>query len=334
MTSEVSSEDIDLVTNLINEKLRGQFPHVSSNDRCIFRVPKELRRVNEKAYEPRIIAIGPYHHGKEHLIAMVEHKIRYLLRFLQRRNENDVSRYVQIIEGLEERARRCYAEPLHLTKDAFIEMMLLGGCFIVEFIWKLIECEQDPVIGSEHVLGRLMLDLLLLENQLPFFIFSELLVNSNVRGTQNRPAESNFIKIISFYYESFLPGPGYHPDLNNVYTPEEIIEIKNLLGLLRDHWKPSPERMAAYQEEKGNVKRFTRCATELREAEIKLKSVEGFNLFDINFERGIIKIPKIKIADKTECVFRNAIAYEQLTSLKNPYFTDYMIFMDNLIDSA
>ncbi|KAF2285604.1 hypothetical protein GH714_005739 [Hevea brasiliensis] len=333
MTSGVCSKTIDLVRNSVNKKLIGQSPHVSSNH-CIFKVPNALRSVNEKAYEPQIIAIGPYHHGKPHLVAMEEHKIRYLHSFLQRRNENDVSRYVQIIGELEENARRCYAETLDLTEEAFIEMMLLDGCFIIEFICRNFEfVGQDPLQESIHVRNRLKLDLLLLENQLPFFILKKLLVTSNINVIPN-PAESTFIKMILLAYETYLPGPGYEPDQNHLYTQEEMMQTKNLLGLLHDHWKPSPARMNAYLEGRENEKRFTRCATELREAGIRFKSVKGCNLFDIDFGKGIIKIPKIKIVDSTECVWRNLIAYEQSTSSRSPYFTDYMVFIDSLIDSA
>ncbi|KAF2285605.1 hypothetical protein GH714_005746 [Hevea brasiliensis] len=232
-TSEVRSKTIDRVRNSINEKLIGQSSHESSNQ-CIFKVPNELRSVNEKAYEPQIIAIGPYHHGKPHLIAMEEHKIRYLQSFLERTNENDVSRYVQIIGELEENTRRCYAETLDLTEEAFVEMMLLDACFIIEFIWKNLELPYETLFLGRCICG---ID----------------------------TAESHFIKLILSAYKMFLPGPVYGPDLIPLH-PRRDMQIKSLLGLLHDHWKPSPERMNAYSEGRENMKRFTRCATELKES--------------------------------------------------------------------
>ncbi|GKV08878.1 hypothetical protein SLEP1_g20449 [Rubroshorea leprosula] len=41
----------------------------------IFKVPRELREVNKNTYEPHIVSIGPYHHGKDHLKAMEVHKL-------------------------------------------------------------------------------------------------------------------------------------------------------------------------------------------------------------------------------------------------------------------
>ncbi|OAY56032.2 hypothetical protein MANES_03G151800v8 [Manihot esculenta] len=236
--------------------------------------------------------------------------------------KKDVSKYVQTIRSLEERARKCY-------HDEFIEMMLIDGCFIIEFICKLRQGDkEDPLLRSNHMFSRFMLDLLLLENQLPFFILRELFVTSNVIPNQ----ESTFINNILKIYESFLPGPL----CDSSRAPENMIQIKNLLGLLHDHWQPSPARLEVYKKMRQAEERgFTRCATELKDVGIKFKSaVERNNLFDINFVNSTIKIPKIQIADKTECVLRNLIAYEQLTSSTSPkYFTDYMVFMDSLINS-
>ena len=46
-------------------KLRTVSP--SSRNCCIFRVPEVLRRLNEKAYESDIVAIGPYNRNKRSL---------------------------------------------------------------------------------------------------------------------------------------------------------------------------------------------------------------------------------------------------------------------------
>ncbi|KAF2285616.1 hypothetical protein GH714_005839 [Hevea brasiliensis] len=69
----------------------------------------------------------------------------------------------------------------------------------------------------QATLKWLKLDLLLLENQLPFFILNKLLVTSNINVIPN-PAESTFIKMILSAYETYLPGPGYKPDQNHLYT--------------------------------------------------------------------------------------------------------------------
>ncbi|KAL7177200.1 hypothetical protein ACSBR2_030520 [Camellia fascicularis] len=78
--------------------------------------------VNEKAYNPDIVAIGPYHRGEDCLQMMEEHKLRYLQLLLERKNEADPERYVFAIRSLEQEARRCYAEPISLNPDEMIEI--------------------------------------------------------------------------------------------------------------------------------------------------------------------------------------------------------------------
>ncbi|XP_022865920.1 UPF0481 protein At3g47200-like [Olea europaea var. sylvestris] len=112
----------------------------------MFRVSDHLRSINPEAYNPEIIAIGPFHSDKKNLQNMEQHKVWYLKLLLERRKESSVERYVATIRQLEEKARKCYAEDIQLDKDKFVQMLILDGCFIIEF----------------------------LQNQIPFFIIDQL----------------------------------------------------------------------------------------------------------------------------------------------------------------
>ena len=58
---------------------------------CIFRIHQRLRNNNYKdAYEPRVLSIGPYHHGKEHLQMIQEHKHRFLGIFMDEAQKKGV----------------------------------------------------------------------------------------------------------------------------------------------------------------------------------------------------------------------------------------------------
>ncbi|KAF5932718.1 hypothetical protein HYC85_028889 [Camellia sinensis] len=122
------------ITIAIDEKLTQISP--SPSECCIFRVHKQQHGVNEKAYEPKTVAIGPYHHGKRSLQMMEEHKLRCLQLLLKRKNEIRADRYVTAIISLEQEACRCYAELISLSANEMIEMMLLDGCFIIELMRK------------------------------------------------------------------------------------------------------------------------------------------------------------------------------------------------------
>ena len=75
-------------------------------------------------------------------------------------------------------------------------------------------------------------------------------------------------------------------------------------------------------------------ATELQEAGVKFEKLETGGFLDIDFKNGVMKIPVLKIDDDTESMLRNLVAYEQYNQNNNPiYFTEYVNFMDNLINS-
>ena len=104
----------------------------TSNEKCIFRVHDGLRRHNPQAYEPEIVAIGPYHHAKSKLPKMEKHKLWYLHQLLLQRGESSVERYIVASSQLEERTRKCYAEEISPSNDEFVEMMCLDGCFLID----------------------------------------------------------------------------------------------------------------------------------------------------------------------------------------------------------
>ncbi|GMP62672.1 hypothetical protein CsSME_00024679 [Camellia sinensis var. sinensis] len=107
---------------------------------CIFRVHEGLRNANEKAYTTILISIGPYHQDQPKLLAMEKCKEHYLELLLQRNNDLRKEDYLDSMKKLEERARKCYADPVdHLDNDEFVKMMLYDACFVIEFLFGLYE---------------------------------------------------------------------------------------------------------------------------------------------------------------------------------------------------
>ncbi|KAK9183281.1 hypothetical protein WN944_026431 [Citrus x changshan-huyou] len=114
----------------------------------IFRVPQVLRNVNEKAYAPRLLSIGPYHHGKDQLWDFEKYKMSYLQRLLERRLDIPLSRYFAVMRELEETARNCFGGSISLNQDEFVKMMILDGCFIVEVFRKFRLDTDAPALGQ------------------------------------------------------------------------------------------------------------------------------------------------------------------------------------------
>uniref|UniRef100_A0A6N2MR95 Uncharacterized protein n=1 Tax=Salix viminalis TaxID=40686 RepID=A0A6N2MR95_SALVM len=281
------------------------------------------------AYEPEILSIGPYHRGKDDLKMMEEHKMHYLQRFLQRRPENSLTSYVEAMRGLEGAARQYYHHPISLDNDAFVEMLLLDGCFIVELICKIATSghqQGDPVTGNILVFCTVSFDMLLVENQLPFCVLLELF--SMAMPNERVPLVD---KASGFFKWMF---PGSRLERNNIISSQEC---KHLLDLVYHNWLlPSPPVLPTKSEAKNIKSEFIRNAKELKEAGIKFgKQEESYGLFQgVRFEKGMMKIPCLTVVDTTESLFRNLIAYEQCSQGHEPqYVTDYMTLMDCLINT-
>lgn len=163
-------DPVDKLATTIKRKY-DSLPLLSSKC-CIYRIPRNLRRISEKSYSPNLISIGPFHRSNSKLKAMEEIKLRYLQRFI-RRNENKVLEdYLIALIKWEKEARDCYVETIKLSSVEFTEMLLLDGCFIIEFFLTWHDSTIDPndrVFHRPALSHAVMRDLKLLENQIPFF---------------------------------------------------------------------------------------------------------------------------------------------------------------------
>ncbi|GAY50396.1 hypothetical protein CUMW_126290 [Citrus unshiu] len=315
---DMASEPADIVLDLVGEKLR-RLTATPSDQFNIFKVPDVLRKLNEKAYEPEMLAIGPYHHGKEQLLAFEEHKTRYLKKLLER-TRIPLSDYVMAMRVLEERARKCYGGSTSLNRDEFVQMMLLDGCFIVEVIRKFrlkhLRGDDDPNFKLGWMLPSIARDMILLENQLPFFVIWKLFIMTD------------------------MPRKGCRRDIVYQVDVYPINEIKHLVHLIHENWLPSPAGVEAYRNNATNNSywSFIGSATEIQEAGIHFRKVgvlKDDSLFDIKFENGVMKMPSLEIGDATETILQNFIAYEQCSQdLNLKHVIDYVEFLNCLINSS
>ncbi|XP_019084758.1 PREDICTED: UPF0481 protein At3g47200-like [Camelina sativa] len=202
---------------------------------CIYRIPHTLERVNDKAYAPKIVSIGPYHHSndKKHLKMIEEHKKLYLKMFVSKTKDNGVnlSHLVDVVSGLEQKIRDSYSEKLEFSRQKLIKVMILDGCFILMLF--LIVSEKieytnykDPIFMLRWILPTLRSDLLLLENQVPLFLLKVLLETSKL-------APSTTLNMLAFTFFNY-----------SIEKPDEFwkehndLRAKHLLDLIRKTFIP------------------------------------------------------------------------------------------------
>ncbi|KAL3849148.1 hypothetical protein ACJIZ3_011030 [Penstemon smallii] len=302
---------------------------VAQQECTIYRVHSHLRNVNDKAYEPEIISIGPYHCGKENLKMFEEHKLRYLHLLLQSKKKN-VQDFISIIGREEQKARKCYAEPISLNATEFTEMMVLDGIFIIELVRKyngvILREKNDPIFHMYWIMNSLQRDLMLFENQIPFFILLKLFDLVEVPGQHNK-----LMTLFSCFFGNLYPAKVNRK--RSKRRPESPDKIKHLLDLVHCDWFPSFEDTKDVTERSW---RSINSATGLIKANVKFKRNEGVTtLFDVGFEKGTMLLARITITDKTESVLRNLIVFEQyFQDTRSSFVTDYVTFLDYLINSS
>ncbi|KAJ4783726.1 hypothetical protein LUZ62_034972 [Rhynchospora pubera] len=302
----------------------------------IFRVPYHIRQNNMQLYEPRMVSIGPYYHKKyDAFQAMEKHKLRYLRDYLSRNNIITINHCINKLQGLESRARRCYFEDVKLGTEEFLEMMLLDGCFIIEFLMKLYHPrgESDDIFDVGWVKPIIRSDLLLLENQIPFFVIKELF---NLIVPRNRNA---LVKMLSRYLsEEYLSKEEKADPQKKIKKADEKAEhisamgdenIKHILHMYHLCYVSSPiaENLSTksfritewlnpiklffvvhafllklrLRRKPNSMKerdpRTIPSATELLEAGITFKRNMSKNILDIKFQNGILEIPFVQIED-------------------------------------
>ena len=83
---ESTNRNIQQYIELVNDmkEMLNNLERPISTDCCIYRVPYHLRKLNEESYTPKVVSIGPFHHGNRRLQTMEKKKLRYLNSFLER----------------------------------------------------------------------------------------------------------------------------------------------------------------------------------------------------------------------------------------------------------
>ncbi|KAK6936171.1 Protein of unknown function DUF247, plant [Dillenia turbinata] len=148
-----SAEDVERVwlismengTKQISNLLKTSAAKISCS---IFRVPPNLFENFEKFYRPKIVSIGPHHHGKDNFEMTEEHKWRFLGSFLARsqRNGAGLDKYFKATASIEGKIRDCYSETIDFNSHDFIKVVLYG-CFIIE-----LSCKVETVFYTVDLL--------------------------------------------------------------------------------------------------------------------------------------------------------------------------------------
>ncbi|CAA3007678.1 Hypothetical predicted protein [Olea europaea subsp. europaea] len=305
----------------------------------IERVPSLLRQSNsdENCYDPIVVSIGPYHHGKPGLEAFEQLKIPIAQKLCcDHSNQVSLESLYEEVAKVGKSARECYEKGSTEDYDdeLFNRMMFLDACFVLYLMFILKEKnvssgtdkEQrvDPRLYMGYYQGLMISDLFLLENQIPLLILKVLMdfmFNSEIQEE---------------LIQSLLKSPTISKS-RHAFMKLDLDGSPHLLHLI---WKQLSFRpITKVREEYWDIWESYRTVTELDLAGIHVKPSQTGNLTDVEFKSrlffGTLTLPQIVIDDLTKPLLFNLVAYEMCPHGPSDLgITSYFCLMDYLIDRA
>jgi hypothetical protein len=321
----------DPLVDSMGKDLQSLWP--LSTECVIYKVPERLRRVKESAYTPKVVSIGPLHHGgHQGLRAMEEHKLRYLRDFLARTGES-LNFFVDFVRKNEAKLRDCYAETIQFSVDEFVKIILVDAAFIVEVLLKSsnpkLQDKNDRIFKKPWLIQDVWTDMLLLENQLPFFILEDLFEKYSSKEVLSENLA--LVRLTEYFFKSRMESPGIEDRWEEFSFGD--FDIKHFVDLLRHVQLKSVKERSGSDQMKPK-KLAMPSVTELHEAGVRFQVSRSENLFDIKFDKkkGILEIPSFIFSAETEVTIRNSLAFEQRHYSEN-YINDYVILMNRLVET-
>lgn len=148
--------------------------------RRIRRLPPLLREEegSKHKYTPRVIVLGPFHHGKPDLHLGETFKHKALQTFLSTMDKDKTFLYDKIMADIDD-IQGCYDDDQVPGDDSSLaEMMLLDGCFVVSLMEVISNSER--LVDILYAIGMVGFsyatrDMIMLENQIPFRVITLLI---------------------------------------------------------------------------------------------------------------------------------------------------------------
>ncbi|KAL1368613.1 hypothetical protein HN51_022761 [Arachis hypogaea] len=315
----------------------------------ICRIPDELREPKREAYVPKLVSVGPLHRGAtRQLVLMEEPKWRYLKEFLERQgsSQESVSLGSRLrfcgsdILNLESVICACYGGDLELGAHEISKIMMVDGCFLLEFLLRLDDYlnlrpeerdrkySEDPFLATEKKVVSVLNDIAMMENQIPFVVLKKLYRKVYRDGSEMKGDH----RVANLVRRTFG------------YPPHNDSGTAHILHLM--HSSTVEQGRQIQKGVRPACKELKRCATRLLAAGISIipagrrngntgngnKFVDMFD-FDIKFnkEEAVLEIPPLHIKETTEVRWRNLIAWEQSRIWIRCKNTSYALFFRGLI---
>lgn len=333
--------------------------------RRIKKVPPVLRNNenNKGEYDPKVVSLGPYHHGKPEL-QLVESLKPMVARLFVSDSNKDMEEFYEKVLLMVDDMRSCYDEGSTITysNDEFAKMMLLDGCFVLGMIESFDSSDHKPNRRAKYDdvmthLGVLVWysinsDMVfLLENQLPFQVL-ELLMSLKYKDDEGMKRIDAFLEVqipwdLPFQIKKETKGSGCENQPLHILQlfwkkllldqyADEVNQPLPHLNSLRSSQRVKHKNGWGKVNPKDYIHSF-RSVTELKAKGIHFRPIDPKSRKAIKFKSfwfsGLLELPPFLVTPKTKIMLSNIIAYEMWSDNTNSLaITSYVGFLKSLID--
>ncbi|KAL2346771.1 hypothetical protein Fmac_000771 [Flemingia macrophylla] len=164
---------------------------------------------------------------------MERYKVSYCKYFLQERTRTTSDTWIQYIESVEPQIRRCYSETLPFSKEELVNIIFVDSGFIMELFCRYYTRswpDGEVCLSTPWLVNSIHKDMLLLENQVPFFVLDHLFNLSISAGAHDNNIPSSFIDLALDYFDYY----------NTSKLSFDNLSILHFTDLLRMFYPPPP----------------------------------------------------------------------------------------------
>ncbi|XP_078153145.1 UPF0481 protein At3g47200-like [Carex rostrata] len=345
-----------LTTRVEDESTNWNFPNPSHNE-----VPNQkasiFKRSNngdEDLYKDRAILLGPYninHYKSEQIQGLMypESEKRDAAMVGAKVGVLNFTKFICWLSTRINEVRACYADPFEMDDEKFAEVLLIDAFCIICMITTLSQGPEYPKLHKQqmedfnqqtitnicnhHIMKtnkearKIMADVLMLENQIPFSVVNYLWENCYQIDIWQG---ISFKDVALSCFGDFYPRGVESRDTNT-------FNCLHLLDLF--HWSCMP--IDRFRDRATYIQPilYIPNATELQTSSVIFEKRESDCFLDINFckrnlkTRGVISIPKIHLYGYSRSIIQNLVAFEQGYELRGYGFTAYVDCMAQLVQT-
>ncbi|KAH7300970.1 hypothetical protein KP509_23G006100 [Ceratopteris richardii] len=326
----------------------------------IFMTISPLRRLKHEDFVPQVVTIGPYHYGVgPHYSSLPENQETERYKAVESNEmnrhkkvafayvEKDIRRYysdnrlLQSVRSIISDIRQEYATDLDFfdTEDELVKVFAEDAAFVVEILrcngglqrsFNRYYCSRFPRPLRKSVLQ----DFFLLENQIPLFLLLKVIALDSACAS-DKDAEKELGFLIHKVACELLPFCSLSREsvrdvIGNLSKRRHLLDC---LYRLVTHGGAPP--LSSSNEAVTLVEKPTHFprAVELYSSGITFRGVDPGNMVSVKYDpqKAILYVPKIRVGDDTERLFRNLLAYESHL-IDEVHVLSYFRFMNSLVD--